>query len=235
MAASIHLFAYVMEETIVPSVRGARYPPEVDFRRPVEAVIPGVQGRILAVLAETTAELNLRTVARLARVSPAQASRVLPDLVRLGLVERQEVPPSALFSLVDDNIASRAVRALSRARDAVLEELGAVAGTLDPVPASVIVFGSFARGEADEASDIDVVFVRPPDVGEEDDRWAAAVEEWRTAVRRLTGNRVQVLEVDHSDVSRRLRSTKPLWVDVMRDGIAVYGAPIEDLRGRRSA
>lgn len=211
------------------------YTSGVDFRRPVEAVIPGVQGRILAVLAETTAELNLRTVARLAGVSPAQASRVLPDLVRLGLVERQEAPPSALFSLVEDNIASRAVRALSRSRDAVLEELGAVAGSLDPVPASVIVFGSFARGEADESSDLDVLFVRPPDVGEDDQRWAAAVEGWRTAVRRLTGNRVQILEVDHSDISRRLRSTKPLWVDVMRDGITVYGAPIEDLRGRRSA
>lgn len=216
-------------------MRGTRYTPEVDFRRPVEAVIPGVQGRILAVLAETTAQLNLRTVSRLAGVSPAQASRVLPELVRLGLVERQEAPPSALFSLVEDNIASRAVRALSRARDAVLEELGAVAGALDPVPASVIVFGSFARGEADESSDLDVVFVRPPDVGEEDDRWAAAVEGWRTAVRRLTGNRVQILEIDHSDISRRLRSTKPLWADVVRDGVTVYGAPIEDLRSRRGA
>ena len=223
-----------MEETIVSFMSDSRYTSVVDFRRPVEAVIPGVQGRILAVLAETTADLNLRTVARLASVSPAQASRVLPDLVRLGLVERQEAPPSALFSLVDDNIASRAVRALSRARGAVLEELAAIAGTLDPVPASVIVFGSFARGEADESSDLDMVFVRPPDVGEEDDRWAAAVEEWRTAIRRLTGNRVQILEVDHRDISRRLRSTKPLWVDVMRDGITVYGAPIEDLRRRRS-
>lgn len=194
-----------------------------------------MQGRILAVLAQTTAELNLRTVARLAGVSPAQASRVLPDLVRLGLVDRREAPPSALFSLVEGNIASRAVRALSRSRDAVLEEMGAVAGTLDPVPVSVIVFGSFARGEADESSDLDVVFVRPPDVGEEDDRWAGAVEGWGTAIRRLTGNPVRVLEVDHSDISRRLRSTKPLWVDVVRDGIAVYGAPIEDLRGRRSA
>ena len=62
----------------------------MDFVRPVEAVIPGTQGRVLAVLAETTAELNLRTVARLASVSPAQASRVLPGLVELGLVDRRE-------------------------------------------------------------------------------------------------------------------------------------------------
>lgn len=198
-------------------------------------MIPGVQGRILAVLAETTAELNLRTIARLAGVSPAQASRVLPDLVGLGLVERREAPPSALFAMVDDNIAARAVRALSRSREAVLRELGTGAALLDPSPESVIVFGSFARGEADDSSDLDVVFVRPTDVGEDDDRWAAAVEAWRTAARRLTGNRVQILEVGHRDMSRRLRSTKPLWADVTRDAITVYGAPIEELRGRRSA
>jgi len=57
----------------------------MDFVHPVQAVIPGTQGRVLAVLAETTAELNLRTVARLAAVSPAQASRLLPGLVELGL------------------------------------------------------------------------------------------------------------------------------------------------------
>ncbi|MEI2700729.1 MAG: helix-turn-helix domain-containing protein [Microthrixaceae bacterium] len=43
--------------------------------------MPGAQGRVLAVLAETTAELNLRTIAQLAGVSQAQTSRLLPDLV----------------------------------------------------------------------------------------------------------------------------------------------------------
>ena len=54
----------------------------MDFRRPVQAVVPGAQGRVLAVLAETTGELSLRTVARLVEVSPAQASRILPGLAR---------------------------------------------------------------------------------------------------------------------------------------------------------
>lgn len=207
----------------------------MDFRRPVEAVIPGVQGRILAVLAETTAELNLRTIARLADVSPAQASRVLPELVTLGLVERREAPPSALFALVEDHVAARAVRALSRARDAVLEELGALARKVDPIPVSVVVFGSFARGEADAASDLDVVMIRPGGVGEDDEPWGSSVEAWRTAARRLTGNPVQVLEIDESAVAGRLRRPTSLWVDVIRDGITVCGSPLGELRSRRSA
>lgn len=51
----------------------------MDFVRPIEALVPGAQGRVLAVLVETTAELNLRTIAQLAGVSQAQASRLLPD------------------------------------------------------------------------------------------------------------------------------------------------------------
>ena len=216
-------------------MRDRRYHGAVDFRRPVEALIPGVQGRILAILAETTAELNLRTIARLADVSPAQASRVLPELVALGLVERREAPPSALFALVEDHIAARAVRALSRSRDAVLEELGAFARKMDPRPVSAVVFGSFALGEADAASDLDIVLVRPAGVGEDDDRWMSSAEAWRTAARRLTGNRVQVLEIDAAEAARRLRRPTSLWADVLRDGITVHGSPLEDLRGRRSA
>ncbi|MGH9024471.1 MAG: helix-turn-helix domain-containing protein [Acidimicrobiia bacterium] len=198
----------------------------MDFRRPVEAVIPGVQGRILAVLAETTAELNLRTIARLADVSPAQASRVLPELVVLGLVERREAPPSALFALVEDHVAARIVRALSRSREAVLEELGKLAGKVDPGPVSAVVFGSFSRGEADATSDLDVVIVRPAGIGEDDEPWVSSVEAWRAAARRLTGNSVQVLEIDESEVVCRLRRPTSLWADVIRDGVTVYGSPL---------
>lgn len=206
----------------------------MDFRRPVEAVIPGVQGRILAVLAETTAELNLRTIARLANVSPAQASRVLPTLVELGLVERREVPPSALFVLVEAHVATRAVRLLSRSRDAVLDELRALAQQMEPRPISAIVFGSFARGEAGAMSDLDVLIVRPASVDADDDSWTASLEEWRLAARRLTGNAVAVLEVGATDVPRRLRRATSLWADVLREGITVFGSPLDTLGGPRS-
>ena len=201
----------------------------------MQSVIPGAQGRILAVLAESTAYLNLRTIALLAGTSPAQASRVLPELVRSGLVERREAPPSALFRLVDDNVGPRVVRALSRSRETVLAELGSQAETLEPGPVSVIVFGSFARGEAEADSDLDVLFVQPKSTNDDDYRWAAAVEGWRQFARRLTGNRVEVVETSESSVGRFLRSHKTLWADIVRDGVVVYGKSLEGLRGQRSA
>ena len=203
----------------------------MDFVHPVQAVIPGAQGRVLAVLAETTAELNLSTLARLADVSVAQASRVVPGLVELGLVERREVRPSSLFRLARENVAAQAVINLARSRDTALSRIGAAADSLPLSPVSIIVFGSFARSEADEQSDVDAIVVRPDDVPEDDDAWASAVECWRNEARAITGNRVEVLEVSYAEVRTRLASDMALWRDVIRDGIAVHGLEIDELLG----
>lgn len=201
----------------------------MDFLHPIEAVIPGVAGRVLSVLSETTAELSLRTVARLARVSPAQASRVLPRLVGLGLVERREVPPSALFRLVPEHVAAGPLADLAGARGRLLEEMRRAAAALPVAPAGVIVFGSLARGEADAQSDIDVVMVRPASVLPEDEQWWSSLQQWSDAVRRVSGNRVEVLEIGRDEIPARLAGRQPLWRDVRRRGVVVFGRDLEEL------
>jgi len=203
----------------------------MDFVRPVEAIVPGAQGRVLAVLAETTAELNLRTIAELSGVSQAQVSRVLPGLVQLGVLERREVPPASLFRFVPEHVASQAILALARAGDTVLMELGKVVAALPIAPVSVVVFGSFARREADAESDIDLLVVRPTEVDEDDERWAASMHQLHTNGRCLSGNRLQVLEVGDQDVASLLESRRPLWIDIRHDGRLVYGASLDELRG----
>ena len=207
----------------------------MDFVHPISAVIPGAQGRVLAALAETTAELNLRTLARISGVSVAQASRVLPGLVELGLVERREVPPSSQFRLVRSHVAARAVLKLATVRETVIAEIGGVAATLAVPPASVIVFGSFARGEAGPESDVDVVFVRPEGVDEDDARWADGVEHWRATVTTLTGNSAEVLEVPISEIASRLQGRQAVWRDIRRDGRVVHGLTLDELEGAAHA
>jgi len=201
----------------------------MDFVRPVEAVIPGAQGRILSVLVETTAPLNLRTLARLAGVSPAQASRVMPGLFDLGLVERYEVPPSSQFLLARSNVAAQAVVEIARSRETASERIGLAAASMPNPPESVIVFGSFARGEAGVDSDIDVVIVRPNSIDEDNDEWAAALEAWRDAARAITGNPVEIVEVSLSEAGSKLRGRTEFWRNVRRDGVTVYGLSIEQI------
>jgi DNA-binding MarR family transcriptional regulator len=201
----------------------------VDFVRPVQSLIPGAQGRVLDVLARTTAELNLGTVARLAGVSPAQASRVLPRLVALGVVERRDVPPASLYRLVHENLMAQAVVDLVEVRERTIDRLRVLAGAIHPAPASLVLFGSLARGEADADSDIDVLMVRRADVDEDDERWNRTLGDWLIEARRATGNPVNHLEVSAAQVPSRLRSRKPMWRDVQRDGVLLYGKPLAQL------
>jgi hypothetical protein len=207
----------------------------VDFAAPVQALIPGTQGRILAVLAQTSAELNLRTLSRLSGVSFAQASRVMPHLVEQGIVNRRDVPPSALFRLEEQHVAARPVLALAQVRTAVLDELGRAAADISPTPLSVIVFGSLGRGDAHTGSDIDILVVRPSGVDDDHDTWHTTLEQWRQHAGRLTGNPIEILEVDAADIARNLRSRRPLWTDLRQQGITVFGRTIPELTGRRSA
>jgi predicted nucleotidyltransferase len=206
----------------------------VDFVHPVQAIIPGAQGRILAVLAQVSTDLNLRTIARLSGLSPAQVSRVLPKLVDLGLVARRDVPPTALFRLVEDHVAGRAVLALARGRDAVVSELRRTATQVSPSPASITIFGSFARGEATADSDLDVLVVRPALARWEDEGWASSFERWRQGAGRLTGNRVEVIEVGEEEVAELVRSRRSLWQDVVEEGITIRGRPLAELSAARS-
>lgn len=195
----------------------------MDYTRPVQALIPGVHGKILGVLAETTAQLNLTTVSRLAGVSLAQASRVLAELVHLGLVERIEAPPSALFRLMDENLAGRLVRSMTDLRYLALGAVGDCSALQKPRPELVIVFGSFARGDADADSDLDVVMVRAADIDDSDAAWSESVVTLNQDLARAIGNPVNILEVGANELERRLKSHSELWRSIRNEGIVVYG------------
>ncbi len=201
----------------------------MDFVRAVEAVIPGAQGRILSVLVETTAPLNLRTVAQLAGVSPAQASRVLPRLVELGIVERSEVPPSSQFLLARSNVAAQAIIELARSQETAADRMGLAAASMPISPESVSVFGSFARGDAVAESDIDVVVVRSDDIDEENEAWSAALDAWRRDALSITGNSVEIVEVPLSEAAAKLRGRSEFWRAVHRDGLCIHGLSIEQI------
>lgn len=119
---------------------------------------------------------------------------------------------------------------LARSTDVVLDEIGRLAAALPHAPASVIVLGSFARREAGPDSDIDLVVVRPAGIDEDEDSWNGAIEHWRRAVRRLTGNAVEVLEVSLQEAATRIGGRSALWTEIRRDGCVIHGLGIDGLR-----
>ena len=104
------------------------------------------------------------------------------------------------------------------------------------------MFGSFARGEARRDSDVDVVAVRDPAAvsgGVEDDLWVASVGRWVGAARSITGNPVNLIDLDLSELRPAGRKA-PSWLrDASKDGVVIAGSPLPDLidsqKGHRTA
>lgn len=202
----------------------------MDYRRPVEALVPGVQGRVLGVLARTGTDLTMRAVAELADVSPQQASVVIGRLVDLGVVERRDVPPASLVRLATDNLAAQAVVAIAGLRRAALARLAALAADIRPAPASLVVFGSFARGDADSGSDVDVLAVRPPRLPRNDDTWTDSLGSWADRATRVVGNPVNLIEATSEELPALLRRKGPsVWQDAAREGVVLIGSALTDV------
>lgn len=207
----------------------------MDFRTPVETVIPGATGRLIAALARVDAELPVSTLARVAGVGRTRASGLIAELHSLGLVDRREIGRTTMISLARDNVAGELLDRLGHLDELVMDRLRLMATELDPAPLSLVVFGSFARGEATADSDIDLLAVRPDDA--DADSWAAAIASFTSEARRLTGNPVQVLDYDLNEVRRRAspraQTGKAFWAALRRDSILLAGTSIDELTGAK--
>lgn len=138
----------------------------------------------------------------------------------LGLVERRDVPPVALYSIATGSIVAGLLDQLCNLRSAVFDEMARAAADMTPPPAQVVVFGSVARGESDEKSDIDVLVIAPTAVVDTDE-WTASVIRWRERVSRFASSTVEVLEIDEQDWQNRTFDNE-LWREIDRDGIVVF-------------
>lgn len=201
----------------------------MDFERPVEAVIPGATGRLLAALARVDTELPISTLASVAGVGRTRASGLVSQLHQLGLVDRRDIGRATLVSLSRESAAGDLIDRLAHLRTVVVDRLRDLAAEISPAPLVLAVYGSFARGEAVAESDIDVLAVHAP--GEDSEQWAASLNIFASRAERLTGNPVQILEYDLEELRRksesRSRVGKDFWDALRRDSIVLAGASVD--------
>jgi len=194
----------------------------VDFARPVESLVPGVQGRILSVLASTDAELTMRTVASLAGASQNRTSELLSNLAALGVVERREAGSASMVRLSTTNLVGRWVRELASITDAVLVEMRHLASEITPQPQCLAVFGSFVRRVATGESDIDVVAIVDEQAGQSREL-SESLAGWCDRVAQLTGNTVSLLTVEDSQLVEWIGQGQPVWVKIVEEGEVLTG------------
>jgi len=212
----------------------------VDYSRPLEAVIPGTAGKVLGVLARTHAELPIRRVAQLGGVSRDRASIEIRRLVFLGIVSRREVAGASLVKLERTNAAAMALLALADARSTAIARLSELAKSIEPAPASLALFGSFARGTDDAESDLDVLAVRSDEVEPDDPSWLDSFGNWQDLARVVVGNPVNVIETSRHELPALAR-TRSLWRTIVDGAVTLAGeepsqivAPVGDRSTRVS-
>jgi predicted nucleotidyltransferase len=192
----------------------------MDLSRPIEALIPGARGEILGAMICAGRELSTADVGRLSRVSGPQASRVLAQLVGLGIVERREVPPAVLYKPVEGNVVVQLLVDLCNARDRVFFFAAERAKLISPEPIHVAVYGSVAAGVSGPDSDLDVLVVRP--AGAQDgDSWVQSLDQWRVELQRFAGLPVSVLELGESEWRDLDVIDRPFWDEVLRNQIVL--------------
>jgi hypothetical protein len=107
-----------------------------------------------------------------------------------------------------------------------MERLRDSAHDIEPQPASLIVFGSFARGDARLTSDLDVLAVRPIGLCPDDAAWLDSLGKWESTARRIVGNPAHMLVVSQEEVKGLMRRRSGPWRAIEAEGITLVGSSL---------
>jgi predicted nucleotidyltransferase len=196
----------------------------MNLSRPLENLLGKNTARILRRVALVNSDLTGRHIARLADVPVASASLVLANLVGIGLLTAQDAGPSRLYRLNRDHVLWQPINDLmatsSTIEDAIAEIVRGGVGDR----ATVALFGSFARGTAGSDSDIDLLIVWDEPVAE-DERYAT-LDALQEEIPRMTGNRLDIIELFQADLDRLIDHDDPLVESWREDARTILGVDV---------
>lgn len=168
-----------------------------------------------------------RDVGRLARGrSQSSIQRALNRLVESGAVHAQEAGRAMLYTLNRDHVVVEPALALLGLRDDLLRRIGGSVETWTIAPEHVSVYGSTARGDGDENSDVDLFIIRPAGIDEEDERWRDQIARLARNIRAWSGNSASISEVGQREL-QRLRRERPAVVSSLEsEARTLFGLPV---------
>ena len=208
----------------------------MNLTKPMCAISPGGRGVILSILARTSEPLSGRRIAELAgeRLGKTRALEVLGELSASGVVLVESRPPALLYRLNRDHLAAAAIIQLAELRSTLIERLRAQLEGWKRPPATSWLFGSAARGDGDESSDIDIVIVRPDGLDPDDRIWSVQIVELSDAIGRWTGNEASVIEYSEAELAELSQAGERIIASIRTEGVHLAGRK-RLLRRRMSA
>jgi predicted nucleotidyltransferase len=209
----------------------------VDLSRPLAVVTPTLDAAVLQALAATTAWASGAQVHRLAGAGSSDGVRkVLARLVDQGIVLADEHPHAILYVLNRDHVAAGPIVALTRLRADIVNRIATAVAGWQPPLLHASLFGSFARGEATTASDIDVLLVLAPDVAGDLESRTTQLDRLAADIRAWTGNRAQIIAITLETLSAMITDDDPLVGSWRTDHVHLTGTRLLNLlRGARAS
>lgn len=201
----------------------------MDHTNPLAVVTPTLDGPVLLALSATTGDFTGRQVHRLAGVgSPDGVRRVLARLVRQGVVLAREEPYATLYRLNRDHVAADAILDLTRLRIKIIDQIAGAIREWTTPPLHASLYGSFARNDGTESSDLDLLVVAP-EADESEDAWSEQIDGLTRLIQLWTGNEAHVLDTSTAVLTEMLRHDDPLLASWRADALHLDGLPLMDL------
>lgn len=197
----------------------------MDISHPTARLVREPHSTIVQVLARTNDGLTGRQIsARVSEKSLATVQRALAELTKIGLLLTVEVPPAILYKLNRDHLLWRPVEGMLTAAARLDSQIDTLAVKSGVRGLSIVLFGSVARGESTELSDVDLALIYDSSstAGQRDQLIADLYQ----SVQLWTGNRPQVVDISISDLRRMVDSHDPLVDSLIRDGRTVFGSAL---------
>lgn len=192
--------------------------------------MPSLDWAVLEVLAGTESGLGASQIERLSQGGSRSGQvPILDRLVQHGLVIAEPANQGFLYRLNRGHLLASAILDVAGLRGRLLELLSAQACQLTPTPVHASVFGSFARGEADEKSDIDLLLIAATD--QDVVEWESATDRIEDNVRLWTGNGCSCMAFSLERVRELVATGEPIVNNWVADGVVLMGDPLRHIIG----
>lgn len=200
----------------------------MDFTAPYRVITPTLEGPVLRALADVDTSLTRTQIVKvIEKASEAGVRKALSRLVDQGIVIEERTGSRYTYRANRAHLLWPNIEGIFNARTLLRERVLELTSEWDPMPVSVELFGSVAQGTSDEASDIDILIIRPElDFSEEDD-WDRQVGELHDNIVRWTGNSCDIVVMNSAELQESGRRDEPILRSPMSN---LAGVRLEKLK-----
>jgi len=156
-------------------------------------------------------EFYLRELGRILDISPMTVKRSLDVLVNDHLLLREERKNQILYRANSENMTFRYSKIAYNL--AWIEDKKIIDQLLEKIPgvSSIILYGSYAKGENDEYSDLDLLII------------SSQKKVPYIDMRKQTGLEINLMNFTGTQWTKQAENNRAFYLDIITEGIILYG------------